>query len=143
MALCNTFCPQCGFDVTTDEDGCCVHCGATATGEAVAHALSLITENKRLQQWVKDLQSGMYINCVYCGHRYGPNDEVPASMADVLKAHIEKCPEHPLSHALARLQLHEEIFDHLGITPENREQVCKELQAILDRKELNGEPDAK
>ena len=25
-----------------------------------------------LRQWIDDLQSGMYINCVYCGHRYGP-----------------------------------------------------------------------
>jgi hypothetical protein len=49
------------------------------------------------QQWIADLQSGMYINCVYCGHRYGPNTDVPASMADVLKAHIEKCPKHPMS----------------------------------------------
>ena len=51
----------------------------------------------RLQHWVQDLQKGMYINCVYCGHRYGPNSEVPASMADVLKEHIEQCPKHPMS----------------------------------------------
>ena len=49
------------------------------------------------QQWINDLQSDMFINCVYCGHRYGPNDEVPASMADVLKEHIEQCPDHPMS----------------------------------------------
>ncbi len=61
-------------------------------------------ENERLQnelarykRWVKDLQSGMYINCVYCGHRYGPADEVPASMAEALKNHVENCPEHPMS----------------------------------------------
>ena len=30
-----TFCPECGFDVPVDEDGCCVSCGATATGKAV------------------------------------------------------------------------------------------------------------
>ena len=44
----------------------------------------------RLEKWVDDLQSGMYINCVYCGHRYGPKDEVPTTMADVLKKHIEE-----------------------------------------------------
>jgi len=59
----------------------------------------LIAENKRLEKWVNDLQSGMYINCVYCGHRYGPKDEVACSMQDVLKKHIEKCPKHPLSAA--------------------------------------------
>src|SRR6185503_77575 len=50
-----------------------------------------------LRNWVNDLQAGMYVNCVYCGHRHGPNDEVAVSMADVLKEHIEQCPEHPLS----------------------------------------------
>uniref|UniRef100_A0A6M3LBT4 Uncharacterized protein n=2 Tax=viral metagenome TaxID=1070528 RepID=A0A6M3LBT4_9ZZZZ len=54
-------------------------------------------ENAWLRKWINDLQSGLYINCVYCGHRYGPNSEVPASMADVLKVHIERCPEHPMS----------------------------------------------
>ena len=54
-------------------------------------------EIKRLQQWVNDLQSGMYINCVYCGHRYGPERDTPVSMADILKEHIEQCPKHPMS----------------------------------------------
>lgn len=54
-------------------------------------------ERDQLKKWVEDLQSGMYINCVYCGHRYGPSDEVPASMAQVLKEHVESCPKHPMS----------------------------------------------
>jgi hypothetical protein len=57
----------------------------------------------RLNKWVSDLHSGMYVNCVYCGHRYGPNPGTPVAMADVLKEHIAKCPEHPLSKANARL----------------------------------------
>jgi len=61
-------------------------------------------EIERLRQWVSDCQSGMYINCVYCGHRYGPQDEVPSSMADVLKEHCEQCPKHPLSHAKAEIE---------------------------------------
>lgn len=61
-------------------------------------------EIPRLQQWVNDLQSDMFINCVYCGHRYGPREDTPVAMADVLKAHIEKCPEHPLSHSRAELE---------------------------------------
>jgi hypothetical protein len=52
---------------------------------------------EHLQGWVADLQSGMYVNCVYCGHRYGPGETTPVSMADALKAHIEVCPEHPMS----------------------------------------------
>lgn len=49
------------------------------------------------EQWVNDLHSGMYLNCVYCGHRYGPDSDVPVSMADALKEHIEECPKHPMS----------------------------------------------
>ena len=62
-----------------------------------------VPEVARLRQWVADLQSGMWINCVYCGHRYGPNPGTPVSMADVLKAHIEVCPEHPASKLKAAL----------------------------------------
>jgi len=54
-------------------------------------------ERERLYHWIDDLQSNMYINCVYCGHRYGPDDEVPATMAQILKEHVERCPKHPMS----------------------------------------------
>lgn len=57
-----------------------------------------------LKAWVADLQSGMYVNCVYCGHRYGPGETTPVSMADALKAHIAQCPEHPMSDLLAALR---------------------------------------
>ena len=57
---------------------------------------NIINENENLRRWVNDLQSGMYINCVYCGHRYGPKKNTPVSMSDVLKEHIEKCEKHPL-----------------------------------------------
>jgi hypothetical protein len=59
-------------------------------------------EIARLKLWVADLQSGMYVNCVYCGHRYGPEKNVPISMAQILKEHIEKCPDHPMSHLKTR-----------------------------------------
>jgi hypothetical protein len=54
-------------------------------------------ELMRLRQWVADLQSGMYVNCVYCGHRYGPGETTPVSMAEALKQHVEQCPAHPMS----------------------------------------------
>jgi hypothetical protein len=56
-----------------------------------------VEEIERLNKWVSDLQSGMYVNCVYCGHRYGPGETTPVSMADALKAHVEQCPKHPMS----------------------------------------------
>jgi len=60
-------------------------------------------EIERLNKWVNDLQSKMYINCVYCGHRYGPEDSVDASMQQVLFDHIAKCPKHPLSKCKAEI----------------------------------------
>lgn len=70
----------------------------------------LCDELTKLTGWVRDLQSGMYINCVYCGHRYGPSDKVPASMADVLKAHIAECPKHPMSELVAALRVAKETI---------------------------------
>lgn len=58
---------------------------------------ALRQENARLRRWVADLQSGMFVNCVYCGHRYGPDPGTQVAMADVLKAHISECQEHPMS----------------------------------------------
>ena len=63
----------------------------------LAHVDALEARVVQLEQWIKDLQSGMYVNCVYCGHRYGPGETTPVSMADALKSHIEICPKHPMS----------------------------------------------
>ena len=60
-------------------------------------------EIANLNEWVHDLQSGMYVNCVYCGHRYGPADKMAPTMQQVLYAHIAKCPKHPLSQANAKI----------------------------------------
>lgn len=88
-------------------------------------------EIERLENWVDDLQSGMFINCVYCGHRYGPSNEVPASMADVLKAHVEQCPEHPMSALKAELE--EVIADR---DEEYRLRLCEVNDRHNDRREL-------
>ena len=65
--------------------------------QLIADNRRLRAENERLTAWVEDLQFGMYVNCVYCGHRYGPGETTPVSMADALKEHVEQCPEHPMS----------------------------------------------
>lgn len=67
-----------------------------------ARCAALETENKQLTQWRDDLQSGMYINCVYCGHRYPPGSG--AVMQEVLYEHIRTCPKHPLAAAEARIK---------------------------------------
>ena len=69
-----------------------------------AEKARLQAENKRLLQWVNDLQSGMYINCVYCGQRYGPQDKVAATMQEALYQHIATCPKHPLAKANAEIE---------------------------------------
>jgi len=63
----------------------------------IAQAIITVAEAHaaELERWVDDLQSGMYVNCVYCGHRYGPDTETP--MRSTLEAHIALCPKHPLS----------------------------------------------
>jgi len=68
------------------------------------HLDAQAAEIEKLRRWVNDLQSGMYVNCVYCGHRYGPQEDTPVAMADVLKEHIAQCPEHPLSAANAEIE---------------------------------------
>lgn len=66
--------------------------------------LELLDHIHQREKWIADLQSGMYINCVYCGHRYGPASNTPESKAVLLKHHIAQCPEHPMS-ALAKSAL--------------------------------------
>ena len=63
----------------------------------------LEAENIKLHAWVSDLQGGMAVNCVYCGHCYGPTENTPVSRADLLKAHVEFCPGHPMAALKNRL----------------------------------------
>ena len=65
--------------------------------EAAERLEELQKDNLKLQKWIDDLQSGMYINCVYCGHQYGSKEDTPTSMAETLKQHVEECPDHPMS----------------------------------------------
>lgn len=71
--------------------------------DAARRGLNLTTENRRLQQWVRDMQEGCWVNCVYCGHRYGHEKDTPVTLADVLKQHVEQCPEHPMSALKTRV----------------------------------------
>jgi len=58
----------------------------------------------RLDKWIDDLQSKMYVNCAYCGFRFGPRDTTKAAMTDVIKQHVRQCQRHPYAKALAALQ---------------------------------------
>lgn len=76
---------------------------------------------ERYKSWVNDLHSGMYINCVYCGHQYGPKDRVSMAMADVLKEHIEKCPKHPMSLLRAENERLEEDLRLRNLLPREQQ----------------------
>lgn len=73
-------------------------------------------EIKALRQWIADLLSGMYVNCVYCGHRYGPVEATPVSMADQLTKHIEDCPRHPLALLRQSVKDADEVFENKEIS---------------------------
>lgn len=71
--------------------------GLLLAGDIVRNLRRAAEEIERYAKWVSDLQSGLYVTCVYCGHQYGPGETTPVSMADALKAHVEQCPKHPMS----------------------------------------------
>lgn len=61
----------------------------------------------RMTQWKDDLLQGKTVNCVYCGHRYNPGTP---EQAQVLKDHIEQCPDHPLAHMRNELAAQPSVY---------------------------------
>jgi len=82
-------------------------------GDLSADNATLCALVLELKAWVDDLQSGMYVNCVYCGHRYGPKETTPVSMADALKMHVERCPQHPMSRLKADLATARDVLGEI------------------------------
>ena len=64
----------------------------------------LRTEIMRLNKFCDDLQEKIYVNCAYCGHRYGPRHTTKRAMTDLIKDHIRQCKRHPLRRALANVR---------------------------------------
>lgn len=81
-------------------------------------------EIEQLQAWVDDLQSGMFVNCVYCGYRYGPEQTTALTMREALYQHIAKCPKHPLSKANAEIE-------QLQEAKSNSDAMCEQLHGEL------------
>jgi hypothetical protein len=132
MSKVESHCPVCGGTCSRDEDQITCWSGDYKVRGLENHErlVALTEENARLRQWVSDLQSGMFVNCVYCGHRYGKTGEVPESMADVLKAHIEVCPQHPMS----RLKVESERLKTLL-------KKCEQALSCVTIQGLGGTPD--
>jgi len=101
-------------------------------------ALELYDRLEKAKSWIKDLHSGMYVNCVYCGHRYGPKENTPVAMADVLKEHIEQCPEHPLSKERELRQVAIEYYEKRieGIAARNNSDFA--IEALKTLQEMTG-----
>jgi DNA-directed RNA polymerase subunit RPC12/RpoP len=81
--------------------GTCIHCDheretmvPVQPPSPEAQLDSATQEILKLKQWISDLQSNMYVNCVYCGYRAGEQGKVPAQ---ALMDHIAQCPKHPLT----------------------------------------------
>lgn len=58
---------------------------------------ALEQENIRLQKWIRELQNGGSVNCVYCGENFGPIESTEVALADILKKHMLSCVKHPLA----------------------------------------------
>ena len=93
----------------------------------------LRADNKRLRDWVSDCQSSMYVNCVYCGHRYGPDKDTPVAMADILKQHIAVCREHPMAALVTALRTAINSIECASICSQTGEELpwCKQAKKAL------------
>ena len=87
--------------------------------EETSEIAALRTQLAAVERWVDDLQSGLFINCVYCGFRYGPRDthveslddpKATASMRDALTAHVQRCSKHPLATVEQRVVTLEKVL---------------------------------
>ncbi len=78
-----------------------------------------------LKTWVGDLLSGMYINCVYCGHRYPPG--TPDVQDRALYDHIMECPKHPVSKLSKE---RDELVAICGTAAEQLQEIDSELVDI-------------
>jgi len=89
-------------------------------------------ERTQLKQWVSDLQSGRYVNCVYCGWNFGLSETTPTSMADILREHIEQCEAHPMSALKAQNErLRSALEERLTKAAKNEGTLLESLQAAL------------
>lgn len=114
-----------------DDEGCPMYEGFKESNSDMVTVPA--TELERFRSQVDDLQSGMYINCVYCGHRYGPKDKSPTTKADVLKAHIAVCPEHPMSKLLSACRTAESVLLALQATWENSSPLVRAKLAEMQK----------
>lgn len=80
-----TWCPECGPKVDINEDGCCVTCGASATGRGAVTAHLAIIERDEARAEVEQMQNR-------CAHVHGCLDQA-LEERDEARAEVEKLSE--------------------------------------------------
>jgi hypothetical protein len=117
--------PRGGHPQLTARITLCQQCARRVHDQVAPRAESILQalrgRLRAAERWIDDLHSGMWINCVYCGHCYGPRHATPATlpearepaMADALRQHIAQCPAHPMSGLLAAARHAESVIDHM------------------------------
>ena len=98
------------FGLDTGKCACGARIGVAAETCDECYAEPLVETVQKLRKWVSDLQSGLYLNCVYCGERFEP----PEGTVDMLTKHVEACPKHPLSAAKRDIEILREALRTLS-----------------------------
>lgn len=55
----------------------------------------LKSEILRYDAWIEDILSEKYVNCAYCGHRYGKEND--SANMEAVRKHVENCSKHPMA----------------------------------------------
>lgn len=104
--------------------------GDDATSELALLCADKDAENARLLKWVRDLQDGGQVNCVYCGWNAGPRESTAPALAEQLYHHVRECEKHPMAEtrrALVRILVFS--LNHQIISPPD---VAAKHVALLD-----------
>ena len=149
MGTLETLCPGCGPDVGLDEDGLCVTCGATATGDGVAAVLEAIAaKDARIAAIESELatyraevvdQSGNLSGLrswAENNRRMGVEPEASAAVLALADAYEAKCGEVVrLKGQAAEVR---DVVDHFhrcelyGPAPDDIARAVRALQAEVD-----------
>jgi hypothetical protein len=93
----------------------------------------------RQKKWINELLAGNTVNCIFCGHCYGPSATTAVSQQDVLKAHVMQCPEHPLAVLRRKIV---QIYDTWLLVEDDQAEAAvnsmNEIRTLLHREASSG-----
>lgn len=95
-----SWCPQCGPDVSIDEDGCCAICGADATGEGAERALALREQRDAALRDLAAVRAELAEARTILSEAVGHEDEPGETLADCARLLVLDCDaEHERANA--------------------------------------------